>query len=62
MTAVAERLHQLDGVRRVRIETAVRDGHSLVLATVSHDATDQILRELRALRVAREDVTLTRVE
>ena len=62
MTAVAERLHQLDGVRRVRIETAVRDGHSLVHATVSHDATDQILRELRALRVAREDVTLTRVE
>jgi hypothetical protein len=62
MTAVAERLHQLGGVGRVRIETAVRDGHSLVLATVSHDVTDQTLRELRALSIPREDVTLTRVE
>jgi uncharacterized hydrophobic protein (TIGR00271 family) len=62
MTAVAERLHRLDGVGRVRIETAVRDGHSLVHATVSHDVTDQTLRELRALSVPREDVTLTRVE
>ena len=62
MTAVAERLHQLDGVSRVRIETAVRDEHSLVLATVNHDATDHILRELRAFSVPREDVTLTRVE
>jgi uncharacterized hydrophobic protein (TIGR00271 family) len=62
MTAVAERLHELDGVSRVRIETAVRDEHSLVLATVSHDATDHILRELRARDIPREDVTLTRIE
>jgi hypothetical protein len=62
MTAVAERLHELEGVSRVGIERAVRDEHSLVLATVSHDATDHILQELRALGVAREHVTLTRVE
>jgi uncharacterized hydrophobic protein (TIGR00271 family) len=62
MTAVAERLHELDGVSRVRIERAVRDEHSLVLATVSRNATDHILQELRALSVAREDLTLTRVE
>jgi uncharacterized hydrophobic protein (TIGR00271 family) len=62
MTAVAERLDELDGVSRVRIETAVRDEHSLVLATVSPNATDHILQELRALSVARDDVTLTRVE
>ena len=62
MSAVAERLHDLDGVSRLRIEPAARDQHSLVLATVSHAATDQILDELRALDVPRQDVTLTRVE
>jgi uncharacterized hydrophobic protein (TIGR00271 family) len=62
MAAVAARLHELDGVSRVRIESAVRHEHSLVLATVSHNATDVILGELRALSVPREDVMLTRVE
>lgn len=62
MDAVAARLHELGGVSRVRIEPAVRDHHALVLASVSHDATDQILEELRALSVPREDVTLARVE
>lgn len=62
MTVVAKRLHELDGVSRVRIEPAVRDEHSLVLATVSHDTTDHIMQELRALSVPREDMTLTRVE
>ena len=62
MGDVAERLHALDGVSRVRIEPAVRDQHSLVLATVSHTAADRILDELRAFGVSRQDVTLTRVE
>ncbi len=62
MGAVAERLHELDGVSRVRIEPAVRDQHSLVLATVSHAAADLILDELRAFGVPGQDVTLTRVE
>ena len=62
MTAVAESLDRLGGVSRVRVEVAVRDEHSLVLAAVSHDAIDDILRELRALSVPREDVTLLWVE
>ena len=62
MAAVAERLDRLGGASRVRVEAAVRDEHSLVLAAVSHDAIDDILRELRALSVPREDVTLLWVE
>jgi hypothetical protein len=62
MTAVAERLVEIDGASRVRLETAVGDGRSIVLAHVSHDATDQILTELRALNVARADMTLMRIE
>ncbi len=62
MTAVAERLVEIDGASRVRMEAACGDGRSVVLAHVSHDATDQILAELRALSVARADVTLMRIE
>ena len=62
MTAVAARLRHLDGVQRVRIDATVGDAQSVVLATVRHDATDRVLRELRAVDVPRGDVTLTRVE
>jgi uncharacterized hydrophobic protein (TIGR00271 family) len=62
MTAVAERLVEIDGASRVRIEPALHDGRSVVLAHVSHDSTDQVLTELRALRVARADMTLMRIE
>ena len=62
MTAVAERLLELDGASRVRIEAVSAEGRSLVLARVSHDATDAILAELRALGIARGDVTLMRIE
>jgi hypothetical protein len=62
MVAVAERLHRLEGVSRVRIEPAVGDRHSLVLAQVSHQATDRVLEQLQALGVARHDLTLFRVE
>jgi uncharacterized hydrophobic protein (TIGR00271 family) len=62
MTAVAERLVEIDGASRVRLETAVSDGRSVVLAHVSHDATDRILAELRALNVVRTDMTLMRIE
>jgi uncharacterized hydrophobic protein (TIGR00271 family) len=62
MTAVAERLVEIDGASRVRMESAMRDGRSVVLAHVSHDATDQVLVELRALSVAPADMTLMRVE
>src|SRR5450755_3045741 len=62
MTAVAERLAEIDGASRVRMESAMRGGRSVVLAHVSHDATDQVLVELRALSVAPADMTLMRVE
>jgi uncharacterized hydrophobic protein (TIGR00271 family) len=62
MVAVAERLHQLEGVSRVRIEPAVGDQHSLVLAQVTHQAADRVLDQLQALGVARHDLTLIRVE
>jgi Domain of unknown function (DUF389) len=44
------------------MEPALKDGRSVVLAHVSHDATDQILAELRALSVARADMTMMRIE
>ncbi len=62
MAGVAERLLQVDGTSRVQIEPASAEGRSLVRANVSHDATDHILEELRALKVDRSDVTLMRVE
>ena len=60
--AVAERLLDLDGVSRLRIEPAARDHHSVVVASVSHQATDRVLAQLEALKVADEDVSLFRVE
>jgi uncharacterized protein (DUF2252 family) len=62
MTAVAQRLVEIDGASRVRIEPALGDQRSVVLAQVSHDATDQILLELRALSIAPADMTLMRIE
>jgi uncharacterized hydrophobic protein (TIGR00271 family) len=62
MSAVAERLAATDGASRVRMESALSDGRSVVLAHVSHDATDRVLAELRALSVARSDMTLMRIE
>jgi uncharacterized hydrophobic protein (TIGR00271 family) len=61
MIAVAEHLATVEGASRVRVEPTLGE-RSLVLAQVSHDATDRILEELRALRVAPDDITLTRVE
>jgi uncharacterized hydrophobic protein (TIGR00271 family) len=62
MTSVAERLGEIDGASRVRMEPAVSDGRSVVLAHVSHDSTDQILAELRALSIRPADMTLMRIE
>jgi uncharacterized hydrophobic protein (TIGR00271 family) len=60
--AVAQRLLDLEGVSRVRIEPAARDRHSVVVANVSHQVTDRVLDQLDALDVAHEDVSLLRVE
>ena len=62
MDAVAQRLHELDGVEHVRVASAVRPDHSLVAARVSHDAVDLVLRELSDLKVPRDDITLTRFD
>jgi uncharacterized hydrophobic protein (TIGR00271 family) len=62
MNAVAGRLHELDGVQRVRIQPAVRAEHSMVMAKVSHDAVDLVLSELRQLDVPRDDITMTRID
>jgi hypothetical protein len=62
MVAVAGRLQDFDGVSRVRVQSAVQLERSLVSAHVRHDATDDILDQLRALSVHREGVTLIRVE
>src|SRR5690242_4193154 len=62
MDIVAERLYELDGVARVRIQPVVRAEHSVVLAHVEHDAADAVLERLRTLGVPRTDLTLTRVE
>ncbi len=62
MDAVAERLYELDGVARVRIQPVVRAEHSVVLAHIAHDSTDEVLSHLKALGVQRTDLTLTRVE
>ncbi len=62
MTAVAERLAEIDGASRVRVEPVLGHGRSVVFAHVSHDATDRILAELRALSVAPADMTLMRIE
>lgn len=62
MAAVAERLHELEGVRRVRAELTVDGQHSLVLAQVSHQAADRVLNQLQAMGVERQDITLFRVE
>jgi uncharacterized hydrophobic protein (TIGR00271 family) len=62
MDLVAERLHDIDGVRRVRIEQVYRAEHSVVMAHVAHDACDRVIHHLETLGVSQDDLTLTRVD
>ena len=62
MGLIAERLHELEGVRRVRIEQVYRAEHSVVMAHVSHDACDRVIHHLEGLGISRDDVTMTRLE
>ena len=62
MDLVAERLHDIEGVRRVRIEQVYRAEHSIVMAHVAHDACDRVIHHLESLGVSQDDLTLTRVE
>jgi uncharacterized hydrophobic protein (TIGR00271 family) len=62
MIAVAEHLDRIDGVTRVRVGPAFRDGHSMTFARVGHDVVDDVLERLATLGVAHEEMMLTRVD
>jgi uncharacterized hydrophobic protein (TIGR00271 family) len=62
LTAIAQRILEIEGVARVRIIPALRDGHSLVSGEVSQGATDALVDELSKLGVLRDELRLTRVE
>jgi uncharacterized hydrophobic protein (TIGR00271 family) len=62
MAAVAQLLDENDEVSRVRLTSATRPEHAVVVATVHPRAVDELLDNLRRLGVPEADVTLTRVE
>jgi uncharacterized hydrophobic protein (TIGR00271 family) len=49
-------------IRRVRLTKAIREGHAVVAATVSADAVDELLDDLRGHGVPNSGITLTRAE
>jgi uncharacterized hydrophobic protein (TIGR00271 family) len=62
MARVSELLEDLEGVSRVRIVAAVRDGHSVVSAAIAPKSADDLLEQLRELGVPDSGVTLMRVD
>jgi uncharacterized hydrophobic protein (TIGR00271 family) len=62
MRKVAVRLNEIDGVSRVRVLTAVRPEHSVIVAAVRPRVADSLLHELRHHGVPDDDVTLARVD
>ena len=62
MQAVAERLDGIDGVSRVRLVDATREGYSVVSASLRPRTTDAVLDDLRRQGVPDPDIALTRVE
>ena len=62
MRAVAARLDETDGVSRVRLVGATREGYSVVSATLRPRTVDEVLGDLRRQGVSDPDITLTRVE
>ena len=62
MQAVAERLDETDGVSRVRLVEATREGHSVVSASLHPRTADAVLEDLRLLGVPDADIVLQRVE
>ena len=62
MRAVAARLDETDGVSRVRLVGATREGYSVVSATLRPRTVDEVLGDLRRQGVPDPDITLTRVE
>jgi uncharacterized hydrophobic protein (TIGR00271 family) len=62
MQTVAERLDELDGVSRVRLVGATREGYSVVSASVHPRMADGVLADLRRQGVPDADIALMRVE
>ena len=62
MQTVAERLDETDGVSRVRLVDATREGYSVVSASLHPRTVDGVLDDLRRQGVPDEDIALTRVE
>jgi Domain of unknown function (DUF389) len=62
MQRVAARLDERDGVSRVRLVGATREGHSVVSASLHPRTVDAVLDDLRRQGVPDEDIALARVE
>jgi uncharacterized hydrophobic protein (TIGR00271 family) len=62
MRAVAERLDETDGVSRVRLVDATRQGYAVVSASIHPSAVDAVLEDLRRQGVPDADIVLARVE
>jgi uncharacterized hydrophobic protein (TIGR00271 family) len=62
MQTVAARLDERDGVSRVRLVGATREGHSVVSASLHPRTVDAVLDDLRRQGVPDEDIALARVE
>ncbi|MGH3042556.1 MAG: DUF389 domain-containing protein [Gaiellaceae bacterium] len=62
MQTVAGRLDETDGVSRVRLVDAMRQGYSVVSASVRPGTADAVLEDLRGQGVPDADIALTRVE
>jgi uncharacterized hydrophobic protein (TIGR00271 family) len=62
MQAVAGRLDETDGVSRVRLVDATRDGYSVISASLRPRTVDAVLDDLRRQGVPDPDIALTRVE
>jgi uncharacterized hydrophobic protein (TIGR00271 family) len=62
MARVAELLDDVEGVSRVRIVAAAREGHSVVSAAVGPRSVDRLHEALNDLGVPPSDLTLMRVD
>jgi uncharacterized hydrophobic protein (TIGR00271 family) len=62
MRTVAGRLDEIDGVSRVRLVDATREGYSVVSASLRPMTVDAVLDDLRRQGVPDPDIVLTRVE
>jgi uncharacterized hydrophobic protein (TIGR00271 family) len=62
MRTVAGRLDEIDGVSRVRLVDATREGYSVLSASLRPMTVDAVLEDLRRQGVPDPDIALTRVE